>query len=170
MRRVVFTLVTGVVVCAWAGAQGPTPLSPADQVKLLKMNRILIGNLIDDSLALANAGNETERAVACRKTARSLANALKAAAHDEDADRVTELAELMARVMRDGLMPNLDAATRLVQPNSPQAAQLAEVKKSALGDLDDIAAAVPLDSKLAGNPKVQESLAGLAQIKSRIVP
>lgn len=168
MRRAMVTVVAAVVVSAWAGAQGPAPLSPADQVKLLKVNRILIGNLIDDSLALANAGNETERAAACRGTARSLANALKAAAHDADADRVAELADLMARVVRDGLMPNLETATRLVQPNSPQAAQLAEVKTNAIRDLEEIAAAVPEDSLLAGHAKVHESLSNLASLRNRL--
>lgn len=168
MRRALFTLVAAAALCAWAGAQGPATLSPADQVKLLKANRILIGNLVDDGLSLANAGNETQRAEACRGTALSLANALKSAARDEDPDRVAELAGLMTAVIRDGLVPNLEVATRTVQPNSPQAVQLAEVKKNAARDLDDVVAAVPADGKLAAHPKVQVALSELNALKPQV--
>ena len=159
MRRALFTLVAAAALCAWAGAQGPAPtLEPADQVKLLKTNRILIGNLVDDGLALANAGNPLERATACRGTARSLANALMVAAGNDDPDRVAELADLMTEVIQEGLVPNLEVAERTVQPGSPQAARLAELKTIAAQDLDDIGTAVPAGTQLTDNQKVKAAL------------
>lgn len=168
MWRALLTPVAAAVLCAWAGAQGPVPLAPADQVKLLKTNRILIGNLVENGLALANAGNESQRVEACRGTSLSLAIALKAAARDGDPDRVAELAGLMAAVIRDGLVPNLEVATRTVQPGSPQAAQLARVRENAAQDLDDVGTAVAAVATLTDNPKVNEALTALTALKPQV--
>lgn len=171
MRRALFTLVAAAALCAWAGAQGPAPaLSAADQVKLLKNNRILIGDLVDHGIALANAGEPLKRAQACRATAVSLGNALKRAAEDEDPDRVAELADLMTEVVREGLAPNLDEARRTIPPGSPKLEELAALRVTAAADIDDIGSAIPAMGKLAGNEKVQKALAALTDLKPRVKP
>ena len=58
MRRTLFTLVAFTALAAWAGAQGPPPPLPAAvQVKQFKANRILIENLVDHGIDIANADN-----------------------------------------------------------------------------------------------------------------
>ena len=73
MRRTLFTLVAFTALAAWAGAQGPPPPLPAAvQVKQFKANRILIENLVDHGIDIANADNPLRRAEECRKIMRKL--------------------------------------------------------------------------------------------------
>jgi hypothetical protein len=74
----------------------------------------------------------------------------------------------MTDVVRDGLVPNLEAATRTVRPGSPQAEQLEEVKRSAAGDLDYVRSAIPADGKFAENQKVTDALKALTELRDRV--
>ena len=169
MRRSLVTLVAFTALAAWAGAQGPPPaqvLTAADQVKLFKTNRVLIENLVSHGVDLAEADDPIRRAEECRKTARSLANALRMAADAEDPSRVVELADLMGEVVRDGLTPNLDAARASLQPGDPREKQLRGVLDNATIDLD-FAGAIPA-GKAAENPKVRDALAGLKDLRMKL--
>lgn len=171
MRRSLLTLFTFAVLAAWAGAQGPpAPLSAAVQVKQFKTNRILIENLVDHGIDLANAENPLQRAEECRKTARTLANYLERAADNDDPDRVAELASLFGEVVRDGLVPNLEAATREIRPGDPREPQLAKLRRQAGSDLSGVRAAIPATGKVAENEKVRAALQALDLLKGKFGP
>ena len=77
MRRNVLTLFVFATLSAWVSAQGPPPLTAEIQVKQFKNNRILIENLVDDGIYISNADDSLARQ-ACQRTARTLANYLRA--------------------------------------------------------------------------------------------
>lgn len=168
MRRSLLTLVAFTALAAWAGAQGPpAPLPAAVQVKQFKTNRILIESLVDHGIDLANAENPLQRAEECRKTARTLANYLERAAGDENPDRVAELASLFGEVVRDGLVPNLEAAQREIRPGDPREQQLATLRRLAGSDLSGARAAIPASGKFAQSDKVKAALEVLDRLKTK---
>lgn len=170
MRRLLVTLVAFTALAAWAGGQGtPPPLPAADRVRLLKADLTLIDSLVDHGVGLANADNPLARADGSRKAALSLATALARVANDDqDPDRVAELADLLGEVVRDGLAPNLDEATRTFPAGTPQAEDLARLRAGAAADLDAIRAAVPSTGKVGDSPKVRAALDRLAKLKAAL--
>jgi hypothetical protein len=122
MRRNLLSLFAFAALSAWVSAQAPHPLTAEIQVKQFKNNRILIENLVDHGIYISNADDSLARAEACQRTARTLANYLERAAGDGDPDRVAEFAGLFSQVVREGLMPNMDAAKgSITDPKSPRA-------------------------------------------------
>ena len=139
MVRSALTLGLFLALAAWAGAQGPTPpLSAADQIKLLRANRLLLNELIDGGVKLGGADNALDRAAACQKTTHALAVAVDRAADTQDADRVAELGDHFEAVVRDGLVPTLDEAIRTTPPESPRAAELKQLRLDAATDLKSV--------------------------------
>lgn len=168
MRRSLVTLVAVTALAAWAGAQGPAPALPAaDHLKLLRANRTLIDNLVDHGVQLAATDDPVQRADECRKTAQSLASALRRAADDQDPDRVAELAGLMAEVVRDGLTPTLDEARGVIPRGDPREKDLLRVATQATAGLDAVPAAIPA-GKVADSPKVRDALAALAALRANL--
>lgn len=169
MRRSLLTLVVFALLAAWAGAQGPTqPLDAATQEKQFKDNRILLENLVNHGIELANADSPLARAEECRKTATTLANYLERAAHDQDPDRVVELAELMGNVVRDGLVPNLDQAKATLQLNDPNWKVVVRVTDSISRDLDKLSR-IPTEGKVGNSQKVKEAISSVQALKPSIV-
>jgi hypothetical protein len=170
VTRVALLLVVFAALAAWAGAQGPPPpLSAADRAKLFKTNRVLLANLVNDGIDLAKAGNLVERAEGARKTARTLANYMQLAAEkDQDADRVAELAGLMADVVRDGLVPNLEEGRRTFPPESKNGKELAVVQKQLTEDLTFATTEAVPAGPVAASEKVKAALARLAELKSKL--
>jgi hypothetical protein len=168
MRRSLVTLVAFMALAAWAGAQGPPPPLPAAiQAKLFKSNRLLLEQLVDHGIKLANA-DRLVRAEECRKTATTLANYLGRAAEDQDPDRVAELAGLMGDVVREGLVPNLKAAQDEIRPGDPREAQLVKVRERATEDLNSLPGKIPTDGKVADSQKVKEAIAALQALKASL--
>jgi hypothetical protein len=166
MRRTLFTLVAVTALCAWAGAQGPpSQLSAATQVKQFKANRLLIENLVDHGIYLAEADNPLLRADECRKTARTLANHLSRAIAEQEPDRVAELANLFGEVVRDGLMPNLDEAKKMIPPGSPDSERLRDVNESANSNLNEVRKALETPGKVGDSDKVKAALKTLEALK-----
>jgi hypothetical protein len=168
MSRWAYLLVAFVALAAWAGAQGPAPepqLSPADQVRLLKANGTLIGNLVDHGVQLAGADRIENRAEECHKAALALANAIRDAAARQDAERVAELTTLFRDVVRDGLLPTLKQGKETVSPQSPAAEKLRKVSEAATKDVTDLKAAIPTTGKVGENARVRDALKGLDELK-----
>lgn len=170
MTRLVLLGVVFVGVAAGAGGQGPPPaLPPATRVKLFKADRALIESLVDHSLELAAKDDPQDRAEECRRTARTLVNYLARVAQDErDADRVAELAGLLAEVVRDGLGPNWQQARREIAPGSPREAELLRTRAAAAADLAAARNAVP--TPLAQHPRVRDALARLDELQHAWAP
>jgi len=167
MRRSALTLFTAVALSAWVSAQGTPPLTAEVQVKQFKNNRILIENLVDHGIYISNADDSLARAEACQRTARTLANYLERAAGDGDPDRVAELAGLFSQVIREGLMPNLDAAKQSINPKSPRADILKRVNTQARGDLDGVLKSIPAEGKLADSDRVKAALRAIQELAGR---
>jgi len=167
MRRTMLILIAFAALSAWAGAQGPTPLSAEIQIKQFQSNRILIENLVDHGIDLAEADNPLRRAAACRQTARTLANYLERAADDGDADRVAEFAHLYGEVVRDGLVPNLEAAGNAIPAGSPHLKELRDVRKKATDDFNGVRSKIPTAGRVGDNDKVKAALALIDGLKGK---
>lgn len=165
MIRLAYTSLACLALAAWAGAQAPprAALSAAEQLRLHRANRVLLGELVDRGIDLGGASNPVDRAEACRKTARVLGVALVQAADANDADRTTELATHLEAVVRDALVPLLDEAKRNITPASPDAARLKAVRESALNDLGDATG-----NKLADQPRVKDAVLKLGVLREQL--
>ncbi|HEX4608495.1 MAG TPA: hypothetical protein VH092_09840 [Urbifossiella sp.] len=142
MTRPALTLAVLAALAAWAGAQGPAPTA-ADRLRLHRANRTLLTDLVGGGVRLAGADNPVARAEACQQTARAVGLAVRRAAEARDADRVAELGDHRDALVRDGLVPVLEDATRTIPAASPDAARLRAVRAGAAADLDATEAALP---------------------------
>lgn len=162
MARCLYLLVVFAGLAAWAGAQNPAPpLSPEDKLRLLRSNGTLLENLVRDGVAISAADTPEKRAEECRNAALALANEIQKAAADDDAERVAELAALFRDLVRDGLAPTISDGLRSVNPKSPAAAKLREVREWADRDMTAVRAAA---AKLADHPRVKDALKQLDEL------
>ncbi|OWK37974.1 hypothetical protein [Fimbriiglobus ruber] len=165
MNRTLLTLIVAAAVSAWASAQNtaPGPIA-ADQLKLLQGNRTLLEHLLDHSLKVSSAGTALERAEECRRTAVTIGDELKSAAEDPspNADRVAELSEHVATVVRDGLTPTLSEARRQIHPGSPDFERLEKEQKLVKSELAKVQQWIPSEGKVAQSPKVKDARGKLA--------
>lgn len=166
MTRWPHTLLAFVLLSAWAGAQNGAPpaLTAEDKVRLFRENSALIESLVNDGVALSAAETPVKRAEHSRSAARALVNAIAQAATAEDAERVVELAGLFRTVARDGVVPALDDAKRVVSPESPDGKKLRELREQAARDVSDVRAVVPATGKLGSSARVKDALKALDEI------
>ncbi|AWM39916.1 hypothetical protein GobsT_16970 [Gemmata obscuriglobus] len=174
MARWAYITAVFVALAAWAGAQGPgaapAPLSPADQLRLLKANGTLIDNLVDHGVQLSRADTPEDRAQQCHKAARVLASAAQHAADRQEAERVAELTGLFHNVVRDALLPTLADGNRLVTPGSPSERKLLETHAALVQDVRDLKAAIPTTGKVAENDRVRAELKKLNELGEMKLP
>jgi hypothetical protein len=164
MCRAMLSLFSFAALSAWVGAQSPATL-PADvQVKQFKTNRILIENIVDNGIELSSADNPLQRAEACRRTALTLANNVRRAADNEDADRVAEFTILFSKVVREGVIFNLDVAKKSITPESQDAHRLKTVSDQARNDLNGIRNAIIERGNLSESEKVKNALKMIDEI------
>lgn len=168
MRRSLLTLFAFMLLSAWAGAQGTAPLSAATQVKQFKNNRLLIENLVDHGIDLANADNSVSRAEACRQTAQTLANYVSRAADEQDPDRVAELATLFGEVIRDGLVPNLDETRKTVTPESPAGRKAKTITSQTVSTMSDVRRALETPGKVGDHDRVKSARSALDALKAKL--
>ena len=169
MVRLLFTLLIFGTLSAWAGAQGPAAtLTAADRLKLLRTNRMLIENMVDHGIDMANADTPLKRAAECRKTARTLANEVQKAADDQNAGRVAELCGHLDLVLRDALAPNLDDATRTIPVGSPDESELKKLRANVLADFDGLRGSITVGAKVADDAKVKDALGKLESLRDRL--
>ena len=156
MARWLYLLSAFTVLAAWAGAQNPAPpLSPEDKLRLLQANSTLIDNLVRDGVALSAADTHEDRAARCRSASLALANEIQKAATADDAERVAELTDLFRDVVKDGLVPTITDGLSAVNPVSPAAVKLREVRGEAVRDVTNVKTAT---GKWAANPRVRDAL------------
>jgi hypothetical protein len=167
MRRSALTLFVCAALCAWVSAQAPPTLTAEVQVKQFKNNRILIQDLVDQGIGLSNADNPLQRAEACRQTVRSLANSLEWAANEGDAERVAEFAGLFSLVVREGMMPNLNAAKRTIVAESPDAVQLRKVNDRVRSDIDGVLKSIPTHGTVGDSDKVKTAIRAIEELAAK---
>lgn len=154
-----------------AGEPAPAlaPLA-ADEIRLFRTNLSLLDGLLADGLAVADAQNDLDRAEAYRKTAWTLAAAVRTAAADQvpGLDRVAELSDHLSAVIDQGVVPTLQSARLQTHPGSPGYAELQRVHKLARQDLLETQRA--LDGGLAfdKSPKIRAARTRLADAAGRI--
>ena len=143
MGRLAATAAFFLLLSAWAGAQGTVPLPASDQIRLLRANRVLLGDLINHGVELGSTEDPLQRASACHGAAHALGVALRRAAEANDPDRIAELGDHLEEVVREGLVPILDEARRTIPPDSQDAVRLKEIRTNAAEDLESIRSAIP---------------------------
>ena len=143
MTRTALTLTLFAGLSLWASAQ-ERATEFHQQLKQLEANRLLLDQLIDHGLNLSSpekGGSSLARAEECRLAAVTLAAALKAAPAN-DPERVAELSDHVAAVVRDGLLPNLtDAHINVGSPE--QRKRLEDISRGAREDLSALDKSLP---------------------------
>lgn len=148
MTRPALTAVVLASLAAWAGAQGPTPTTAAEKLRLHRANRTLLTDLVGSGVRLAAADQPVSRAEACQQTARAVGLAVRHAAEANEPDRVAELGDHFNTLVSEGLLPALTEADAVVPRESPEGVRLRAVRAGAAADLDAIDAALPTDGAL----------------------
>ncbi len=162
MTRFAATLAVLTALAAWAGAQSnPTAPLAGEQLKLFQSNRELLESLVEHGVELANADTPVAKVKACRASAKDLGRALRDAADRDDPDRVAELGDHLAAVIRHGLAPTLDAARRVVPAGTAAEAELAEQARAATDDAKAFELSIPALGKVGASAKAKDARAKL---------
>lgn len=143
MTRTALTLTLFVGLSLWVSGQNGVPAFYR-QLDQLKANQPLLDQLINCGLNLSSAdkgGNSLDRAEECRVAATKLAAALTTAPPN-DAERVAELSDHIAAIVREGLIPNLTDAHNSVG-SQEQREKLATISKDARANLSDFDKSLP---------------------------
>ena len=156
MCRVGVLLTVFLGLAAWAGAQGPPPLSTADQLNMLRANQGVIEELVDRTIELAGANTPLKRAETCRKTAGTLAGVVGRAADEGNADRAAEFGGHLEAVVRDALIPTLDEGRRTTPPESEDAKRLKKLREGAWTDLGVLRDGLPTTGKVGDSEQVKQ--------------
>ena len=171
MFRAGITLAIFVALSAWVGAQGPAPaprLSAADHLRLLRVNRVLLADLVNNGVRMTAKDDPLHRAAVCADSMRALGLAMQRAADGQDPDRVAELAGHLEAIVRDGLVPNLDDATQIIPPGSARAGELKQLRERATRELDEFRAAVPSNGKVGDDARVRDVRGKLDGLREKL--
>jgi hypothetical protein len=153
MRRTPLLLILFAGTAAWAGAQhGP---DASVRVQMLNKNRVTLGLLVEDGLALADT-DDVGRVKISRQAAETVRRDLETATMGQDADRVVELGEHLVKLFDDGLVPSLESATTNVPEGSPAMDELKAARKEAVRDAESTSAIDMAAGKLAGSGRVKD--------------
>lgn len=155
------------LLAAWAGAQGP-PLTVDVQLRLLRENRTLLNDLVNQGVALSASDDLVTRTERCEDTVRTLGAAIRRAAEAQNADRIAELGDHLNVVVTEALIPNLDEGQRMIDPTSPEAAKLKAVRDRTAGNLGDVRDALPTTGKVGDSDKVKDLRGKLDALKDRV--
>lgn len=168
MTRTLLTLTIAAGCSLWASAQDRVPVY--QQLRQFEANRQLLDQLIEHGLSLSSekGGNSLGRAEECRLAAGSLAAALKTAP-DDDPERVAELGDLIASVVRDGLVPNLNQAGEDIRPGSQDFDRLQALSRQSDSDVRAWLAAFPTGERLDQSATVGAARKRLEEAGRQIV-
>lgn len=162
MTRFAATLAILTAFAAWAGAQSnPSAPLAAEQLRLFQSNRELLENLVEHSVELANADTPVAKVKACRASAKDLGRALRDAADRDDPDRVAELGDYLAAVLRHGLAPAINEARRTIPAGTAAEAELAEQARAATEDAKAFELSIPALGKVGASAKAKDARAKL---------
>jgi hypothetical protein len=125
------------LMMSWGvGAHHPSGSLPAaEHVRLFQQHRLLVETLVDHGLGLAASQTPLERAEECRRTVRSLGQALQRAAAEQDLGRCRQLTDLLGSMVTEGLASNLREAARWIPPESPEARRLQDIRDRSRAEL-----------------------------------
>jgi len=167
MKRSLLTLSFFAGLAAWASAQSPSVgPSPAEELKMLKANGTLMEDLLGHGVRVADANTPLDRAEKCRDASASLKRAIEDAG--DDPDRIAELAEYLAEIIRDGLAPNLATARDQIHPGSQDYGRMSKIHTEVRQDFALYQQAIPSDGKSGRSSRVKDARQKLSDAGARV--
>jgi hypothetical protein len=152
MFRHTLTVVTAAFLAAVVGAQGPKGPSPAQRGELFKKNRLVIENLVNQSLVSAHTPNDyVKRANSYYPVLYKFNREIAEAREAHDIARVEELTHHLETLLDKGLAPTLVKA-RVQVENGTGVEEFRQAKKDLLDQVHALLA------MLADNPAMKVSL------------
>jgi hypothetical protein len=152
MFRHTLSVLTAAFLAAVVGAQGPKGPSPAQRGELFKKNRLVIENLIDQSLVSAHTPNDyVKRANSYYRVLYKFNTEIADAGRAHDTARVEELTGHLETLLDKGLAPTLVKA-RVQVENGTGVEEFRKAKEDLLAQVD------ALLGMLADNPAMKASL------------
>jgi len=149
-------LIAFAVISAWASAQNASgPTTAAEHLGLMKSNRKLLEELIEEGVRLGDANTNLERAADCQSVANRLGRELKRAIDLDDADRVVEMSDHFSSLIQSGFLPNLETAKENIPVGSPDYPRLLAIHTTAANSLDAVKLLIPTEGKLSKSLRVQ---------------
>src|SRR5262249_32255762 len=146
------SVVTAAFLAAFVGAQGPTGPSPAQRGELFKKNRLVIENLVNQSLVSAHTPNDyVKRANSYYPVLYKFNTEIADAGRAHDTARVEELTRHLETLLDKGLAPTLVKA-RVQVENGTGVEEFRKAKEDLLAQVD------ALLGMLADNPAMKVSL------------
>ena len=167
--RPLLTLAVAAAVSLWASAQPSTAgLTAAAQLQLLKTNRELLEDLLDQGMLVADANTPLDRAAACQRSIDRMARELQPAVARSDADRANEIGDYVERIVVDGFVPNFEIARRDAKPGSPDFERVKTMHAEAHKSLDTLSATLPSEGPLSKSKRLQQARAKLADASAKL--
>ena len=167
--RNLLTLLVAGVISMWASAQtGTVGLSAAERLQLLKTNRELLDDLLDQGTLMADANTPIDRAAECQRTTDRLAREYRTALDRADADRAVEIGDHLDKIVSEGFAPNLESARRDSKPGSPDYERVQTIHRNAVQSLDDINSAPLPDGPLAKSKRLRQAREKLAATAAKL--
>lgn len=156
--RMLLTLLSAIVLVAWADAQqAGAMLTASERLKQLQANRTLVEKLVASGLTLSTANNSVSRASACRAAMGDLTLALDGAIAEKDPNRIAELGDHLNALVSNGLIPALEES-RDVPAGSADAAKVKEIHKQASDELTRLDLSVPRTDAVGRSAQVKATL------------
>lgn len=136
MLRHTLTFVTAAFLAAIVGAQGPKSPSPAQRGELFKKNRLVIENLVEQTLQSAHTpGDYVKRAGSYYPVLYKFNKEIAEAGQAHDTPRVEELTHHLETLLDKGLAPTLVKA-RIQVENGTGNEEYLKVKESLLDQVN----------------------------------
>ena len=167
--RNLLTLLFAGTVSLWASAQsGTVGLSAADRLQLLKTNRDLLDDLLDQGTRVADANTPIDRAAECQRTTDRLAREYRTALDRSDADRAGEIGDHLDKIVSEGFAPNLEIALRDSKPGSPDYKRVQAIHRDAVQSLDGLTATPLPDGPLTKSKRLRQAREKLAATTAKL--
>ena len=167
--RNLLTLMIAGAVSLWASAQsGTVGLSAAERLQLLKTNRDLLDDLLDQGTRVADANTPLDRAAECQRITDRLAREYRTALDRSDADRAGEIGDHLDKIVSEGFAPNLEIARRDSKRGSPDYERVQAIHRDAVQSLDELNALPLLDGPLAKSKRLRLIREKLAETAAKL--
>ncbi len=143
-------------------------LSAYEQLQLLKSNRELLEDLLDQGTRVSDANTPLDRAAECQRSTDRLAREFRAAIERSDSDRACEIGDHVEKIVVEGFVPNLETARRNSKEGSPDFERVKSMHRNAVQSLDGLHGTMPKDGPLAKSKRFQQLREKLADTSTKL--
>ena len=164
IRHALALLAVAVISMLATAQPANSGLTAAEQLQLLKTNRELLEDLLDQGTRVSEAHTPLDRAAECQRSTDRLAREFRTAIDRGDGDRACEIGDHVEKIVVEGFVPNLETARRDSNPGSPDYERAKAMHRQATQNLDALHGTLPTDGLLTKSKRFQqlrEKLAGL---------